>query len=70
MRALLALRITLAISALVFLAILGAGAMGLISEATYALGLVAGSLMIVSAAGCVVTQVLQMISNKRRKVHG
>lgn len=67
---LFAFRVGLAVSALVFLGTLGAGVMGLISETTYSLGLVAGSLMIVSAVGCVATQVFQMISNKRRKVHG
>lgn len=70
MRVLFAFRTTLAISALVFLATLAAGTMGLVSETGYALGLVACSLMIASAVCCVVTQVFQMISNKRRKVHG
>lgn len=70
MSVLLAFRVALAISALVLLATLGAATMGLVSETGYMLGLVAGSLTIVSAACCVVAQIFQMISNKRRKIHG
>ncbi len=71
MRVLLAFRIALAVSVLVYFAFLGAGVGGLISgEVALVGGLLAGSMIIATALCCVVAQLILFISHKRHSVHG